>query len=85
MVEAVLLLLASGQTVEPFADLPPPRDRLICRFETPIRSLLHRRKMCLTAAEWEKRDRETAEASRKMVYENMGDTSCLDDGTCTFP
>lgn len=76
-----LLLLAS----EPVAAAEPARERMICRRETPIGSLIARRKMCLSAAEWEKRAKDGNETARKMAYENMGNTNCLNDGSCNQP
>jgi len=70
------LLLAAGEPAAP----QPAKDRLICRRETPIGSLIARRKMCMTAAEWDKLARDGNEEARKMAYENMG--RCFDPGLC---
>jgi hypothetical protein len=75
------LLFAAGEP----ATAEPAKERLICRRETPIGSLIARRKMCLTATEWEKRQKDGNEASRKLVYDNMGTTNCLNDGSCNQP
>lgn len=73
---SVALLLAAGEP--PAAELP--KDKLICRRETPTGSLIASRKMCLTSAEWDKRSRDGNEEARKMAYENMG--RCFDPGLC---
>jgi hypothetical protein len=53
---------------EPGAD----KDRLICRREVPVGSLIASRKVCLTKSQWEARARDGNEEARKMVYDNQG-------------
>jgi len=76
--QALFLLLASGQGPE--VDAAP---RLQCRFETPISRLVSRRKLCLTDEQWLERDRIESEASRRSIYELMGNTACVNGGICT--
>lgn len=78
-----MLFLFGGQADAQAAE--PAKERLICRRETPIGSLIARRKMCMTASEWEKRSRDGNEQSRRLVYDNMGTSNCLNDGTCNQP
>lgn len=61
----------------------PPKGPLVCRYETVVSRLVSRRKLCLTEAEWEKRDHDKSEASRKSLYELMGNTACAEGGLCT--
>jgi hypothetical protein len=78
--QAVFLLLASGQDF----DVPPiAPPRLVCRYETPISRLVSRRKLCLTEEQWLERDRVESEASRRSIYELMGNTACANGGICT--
>ena len=58
-------------TQQPGAD----KEKLICRREVPIGSLIASRKMCLTKAQWEARARDGNEEARKMVYDNTGKPS----------
>ena len=48
------------------------KDKLICRREVPIGSLIASRKVCLTKAQWAAREADGNEAARKLVYDNMG-------------
>ena len=56
------------------------KERMICRRETPIGSLIASRKICMTKSQWESRARDGNEASRKLVYENAGRPSCNFNG-----
>lgn len=68
----VLAFSASkSTTAQPGAD----KDRLICRREVPIGSLIASRKVCLTKSQWEARARDGNEEARKMVYDNQGKPS----------
>ena len=82
MIGLAFWVLASGQALE-LAGAPQPPARLVCRYETPVNPLFYRRKMCLTQAEWDYRDRAGEAASRKRIYEIMGNTACLSGGLCT--
>jgi hypothetical protein len=48
------------------------KEKLVCKREVPVGSLIASRKMCLTKAEWDHRARDGNEEARKYVYENMG-------------
>jgi hypothetical protein len=77
---ALLLMLASAEALS----LPePPKGPLVCRYETVVSRLVSRRKLCLTEAEWAERDRMNSEASRRSIYELMGNTACMEGGLCT--
>jgi hypothetical protein len=78
--QALFLLLASGQAVE---TMPTAAPRLVCRYEGPISRLVSRRKLCLTEEQWSERDRVQNEASRRSIYELMGNTACVHGGICT--
>lgn len=73
-----LALLAMAQGDAGLAE--PGKERLVCRRETPIGSLIPRRKMCLTKTQWEQRERDGNDEARKMAYDNMG--RCFDPGLC---
>jgi hypothetical protein len=77
----VFALLLAGQAAPvQGTSAEMPKERLICRRETPIGSLIATRKVCLTKSQWESRARDGNEASRKMAYENMGRPSCNFNG-----
>ena len=82
MVEALLLLLAAAQGGKVTA-VEPPAEPLVCRYETFISRLIARRKLCLTDTEWQARASENSEASRRSLFELMGNTACGDGGICT--
>ncbi len=76
---ALFLFLAAEPT-----GLEPPKEPLVCRYETVVSRLLTRRKLCLTPTEWAKRDRAEGEAARRSIYDLMGNTDCLAGGLCTI-
>lgn len=82
MIVLVVVMLAGVQAVDSDAVPEPPKERLVCRYDIPINPLFLRRKMCLTPTEWAKRDSQGEEASRKSIYELMGNTACLNGGLC---
>ena len=60
---------AAAEQAQPGAD----KEKLICRRENVIGSIIPaRRKMCLTKSEWERREYDGNEAARKMVQDNAG-------------
>ena len=81
---AVLLMLAAAQWSELAAPAEPPREPLVCRYESVVSRLIARRKLCLPTSEWDKRSRENDEAARRSLYELMGNTACIDGGLCTI-
>jgi hypothetical protein len=48
------------------------KDKLICKREVPIGSLIASRKTCLTKAQWVQREKDGNEEARKMIYDNQG-------------
>ncbi|NNM75773.1 hypothetical protein HJG53_02480 [Sphingomonas sp. ID1715] len=80
MLSLAALLLLTGQT--PAADAPEPKDKLICRREVPIGSLIASRKVCLTKAQWVQREKDGNDAARKMADDNMGRPSCSSAASC---
>jgi hypothetical protein len=65
--------LAADPSKAPTAEQPAAnKDKLICRREVPIGSLIASRKVCLTKAQWAAREADGNEAARKLVYDNMG-------------
>ena len=71
-----LLLAAPPEAATP----PDPKERLICKREVPIGSLIASRKVCLTKSEWEARAQNGNEQARRQVYDNMGRPSCNFNG-----
>lgn len=47
-------------------------DKLICRREVPVGSLIASRKVCLTKAQWAERERVGNDVARRMVQDNQG-------------
>ena len=62
----------SAQPAAAAADTAEDPNKLICRREVPVGSLIASRKMCLTKAHWAERERIGAEVARKMVEDNQG-------------
>ncbi len=56
------------------ADAKPAADKekMICKREVPVGSLIASRKTCLTKAQWVQREKDGNEEARKMVYDNAG-------------
>lgn len=50
----------------------PAKEKVICRREVPIGSLIASRKTCLTKAQWAERERFGNEIARKMVSDSAG-------------
>lgn len=48
------------------------KDKMICKRETPIGSLIASRKRCMTKAQWAQVERDGNEEARKLVYDNQG-------------
>jgi hypothetical protein len=73
----VLLLFAGDPQAQ---QAPEAKEKLICRREVPIGSLIATRKICLTKAQWTRREQDGNEQARKMMLDNMG--KCFDPGQC---
>lgn len=50
---------------------PDPADKMVCRRETPIGSLIASRKTCMTARQWQERAVNGNEQARKLMDDNM--------------
>jgi hypothetical protein len=83
MAFGALLLILAGAPAPPVSAANPPQVRLICRYEAPATIFGARRKMCLTAEEWEKRVQQGEAASHIMLREYLGNTNCMGQGLCT--
>jgi predicted secreted protein len=59
---------ALAAEVKPGAD----KEKLICKREVPVGSLIASRKTCLTKAQWVQRELDGNEEARKMIYDNQG-------------
>jgi hypothetical protein len=79
----LLAMLLAGAQGGDSTTIEQPAGPLVCRHESVVSRLLIRRKLCITAAEWAERDRKTNEASRRSIYELMGNTDCLNGGICS--
>jgi predicted secreted protein len=67
------ILLAVGVAAPALADQPKPaadKDKLICKREVPIGSLIASRKMCLTKAQWTQREEDGNRETRRLMEEN---------------
>lgn len=72
---AAILLAAAVISPAIAADEAKPgdgKDKLICKREVPIGSLIASRKTCLTKAQWVQREKDGNEEARKMIYDNQG-------------
>ena len=59
------------------------KDKLICRREVPIGSLIATRKMCLTKGQWQKRQDDGNATARSLVEDGAG--ACgQNGGVCPF-
>lgn len=65
---APALATDSPKPAQPGAD----KDKMICRRETPVGSLIASRKICRTKEQWAQTERDGNEEARKMVYDNQG-------------
>ncbi len=68
----IAAILLSAALISPAiaADTAKPgedKDRLVCKRETPIGSLIATRKVCLTKAQWERRIDDGNRETRKMM------------------
>ena len=71
----IALLLAVAVATPALADkanVGADKDKLICKRETPIGSLIASRKTCLTRAQWVQREKDGNEEARKMIQDNAG-------------
>ena len=74
--------LASSDTAAP-AQPGAAKDKVICRREVPIGSLIATRKICLTKTEWQKRADDGNATARQLVEDGAG--ACgQNGGDCPF-
>jgi hypothetical protein len=83
MMVGALLLMLVGAPAAPAGVANQPQVKLFCRYEAPATIFGARRKICLTAQEWEKKAQEGEAASHIMLREYLGDTNCMGQGLCT--
>ena len=74
---AALVLAAAVAFPAVAADTKPEqvgadKEKLICRREVPIGSLIATRKVCLTKSQWTQREIDGNREARKMVEDNTG-------------
>lgn len=72
---AAILLIAALASPALAADAAKPgadKDKMVCKRETPIGSLIASRKRCMTKAQWAQVEKDGNEEARKMVYDNQG-------------
>ena len=80
MMRTAAFLLALAVAAPALSDTPKQapaqpgadKDKLICRREVPIGSLIASRKMCLTKEQWRQRDDDGNAAARKVVEDSAG-------------
>lgn len=80
---AALLIVLSLAPPALAAAKPAPvsageKDKLICRRETPIGSLIASRKICMTKEQWQKRTDDGNATSRQLVED--GASACGQNG-----
>jgi hypothetical protein len=76
---AIFILALAVSTPAFAADPPKPapkpgegKDKMICRREVPIGSLIASRKVCLTKEQWTARQRDGNEEARRVVEQGVG-------------
>nr|WP_295374268.1 hypothetical protein [uncultured Sphingosinicella sp.] len=62
----ILAMLASGTA----ATAPKPADQVVCRRFAETGSLVKKRRVCYTRAQWAKMNERTQDAARQFVDEN---------------
>jgi hypothetical protein len=85
-----VILLAASLAAPSFASEPAgpnapgaDKDKLVCKREVPVGSLIASRKMCLTKEQWRKRQDDGNATARGLVEDGAG--ACgHDGGVCPF-
>jgi hypothetical protein len=73
---------AAEQTI-PASASSADKDKLVCKREVPVGSLIASRKMCLTKTEWQKRTDQGNATARALVEDSAG--ACgANGGVCPF-
>lgn len=73
----IVPILLAAAIVSPAVAAEPAKpgddkDKMVCKRETPIGSLIASRKRCMTKAQWTQMERDGNEEARKMIYDNQG-------------
>ena len=74
----IVAILLAAAIVSPAiaADAPAKavadKDKMVCKRETPVGSLIASRKRCMTKEQWAQAERDGNEDARKMIYDNQG-------------
>jgi predicted secreted protein len=72
---AILAIAVAGPALAADTAAQKPgedKDKLVCKREVPIGSLIASRKVCLTKSQWAQREKDGNEEARKMIYDNQG-------------
>ena len=80
-----LVLAAPAAAAEPVKPEGPGagKDKLVCKREVPVGSLIASRKMCLTKEQWRKRSDDGNAVARGLVEDGAG--ACgQNGGVCPF-
>ncbi|NNM77598.1 hypothetical protein HJG53_11825 [Sphingomonas sp. ID1715] len=81
-----LLILAAAPALaadQPATAPEAAKEKLICKREVPIGSLIATRKICLTQTQWRKRTDDGNATARQLVEDGAG--ACgKDGGVCPF-
>jgi hypothetical protein len=64
--------VAAQKTPAAPAQVGADKDKLICKREVPVGSLIASRKTCMTKAQWEAQARDGNDEARRMVEMNQG-------------
>ena len=69
MIFSMIIAMLLPETPAP---APSPDDKVVCKRFDVIGSLVKKRKVCYTRAEWKKMNERDQDAARKFVDENRG-------------
>ena len=70
--------LADADKVQAVQPAGAPKEKIVCRREVPIGSLIASRKVCLTKARWMKRADDGNEETRRFLEDYV----CVGNGRC---
>lgn len=66
----LLVVMAAPAVAQTAADKPADGDKVVCKREVPVGSLIASRKVCLTKAQWIERSTRGNEEARRQMDEN---------------
>jgi hypothetical protein len=66
------LFAQAAEGTTPGAPAPEDENKLICKREVPVGSLIASRKVCLTKRQWAERERVGNDVARQMIQDNQG-------------